>query len=137
MIQMQPTNPHRAKQARAKQAWAKWGWWTLPGLGLAVLVGWLVLPPAGSVAPGRHYDVSQHGREFRPGLLDIQRGDVVRVVNDDEDLPHHAYVASERFKFDSGDQEPGHDVDIPFTVAGTFSVLCGIHPKMHLTVHVH
>lgn len=71
-----------------------------------------------------------------PGQLGIRRGDVVRIVNDDEDLSHHAYVMSDRFKFDSGDQEPGHDVDIPFTVAGTFNVLCGIHPKMRLVVAV-
>ena len=74
--------------------------------------------------------------EFTPGRLDVKQGDVVHIVNDDEDLSHHAYVASDRFKFDSGDQEPGHDVDIPFTVAGTFNVLCGIHPKMRLTVNV-
>lgn len=86
---------------------------------------------------GRSYKVSQHGREFRPGQLDIKRGDIVSIVNDDADLSHHAYVATDRFKFDSGDQEPGHDVDISFTVAGTFNVLCGIHPKMRLVVAVH
>ena len=71
-----------------------------------------------------------------PGYLGIKRGDVVSIVNDDEDLSHHAYVRSDLFKFDSGDQEPGHDVDIPFTVVGTFNILCGIHPKMRLVVTV-
>jgi plastocyanin len=45
-------------------------------------------------------------------------------------------VESDRFTFDSGDQEPGSQTDVIFPVSGTFSVLCGIHPKMKLTVHV-
>lgn len=71
-----------------------------------------------------------------PGTLNVKPGDIVHIQNDDEDLSHHAYVASEQFKFDSGDQEPGRNVDITFTVPGTFNVLCGIHPKMRLTVQV-
>jgi plastocyanin len=82
------------------------------------------------------YQVSQKGRAFRPGELTIRRGETVQIVNDDGDLLHHAYVDSEQFSFDSGDQEPGSKTDVTFPVAGTFSVLCGIHPKMKLTVHV-
>lgn len=117
------------------QNWRRWEWWTAAGLGLAAIVGWLSWRLPASTAQDRHL-VSQKGREFRPGTLSIKQGDVVRIVNDDEDLSHHAYVASDRFKFDSGDQGPGHDVDIPFTQDGTFNVLCGIHPKMRLKVQV-
>ena len=85
--------------------------------------------------PGR-YQVSQRGRAFLPGELVIKRGEIVQIVNDDGDLLHHAYVESDRFNFDSGDQEPGSKVDIAFTVSGNFTVLCGIHPKMKLLVHV-
>jgi plastocyanin len=49
---------------------------------------------------------------------------------------HHAYVDSEKFTFDSGDQKPGSITPITFTVAGEFDVLCAIHPKMRLVVHV-
>ena len=52
------------------------------------------------------------------------------------DLLHHAYVDSPQFKFDSADLEPGSKVDITFPVAGTFQVLCAIHPKMKLAVRV-
>jgi len=86
-------------------------------------------------SPGR-FQVSQRGRAFRPGELSVNRGDVVQIVNDDGDLLHHAYIESDRFSFDSGDQEPGSKVDVAFTVAGNFTVLCGIHPKMKLLVHV-
>jgi plastocyanin len=64
------------------------------------------------------------------------RGDTVIIVNDDADLRHHAYIDSDKFRFDSGDQEPGSKTSIAFTVAGTFEVLCAIHPKMKLSVHV-
>jgi plastocyanin len=80
--------------------------------------------------------ISQKGREFHPGQVTIKRGDTVQIVNDDADLIHHAYVDSATFSFDSGDQEPGSKTNITFPVTGDFDVLCAIHPKMRLTVHV-
>jgi plastocyanin len=82
------------------------------------------------------YIVSQKGRAFHPLTLSINRGDTVRIVNDDGDLLHHAYVESDTFNFDSGDQLPGSKTDVVFSVPGTFNVLCGIHPKMKLVVVV-
>jgi plastocyanin len=80
--------------------------------------------------------VSQKGRLFRPAEITVKAGEAVLIVNDDADLRHHAYVESTAFKFDSGDQEPGSKTSVKFPVAGTFDVLCAIHPKMKLTVHV-
>ena len=105
----------------------------------AVVAAALLAPlgaSAGSGLGAALYQVSQKGRAFQPGELTIRRGEMVKIVNDDGDLLHHAYVDSERFSFDTGDQEPGSKTDVLFPVAGTFSVLCGIHPKMKLTVHV-
>ena len=82
------------------------------------------------------YVVSQKDRKFSVTNIDIARGDSIRIVNDDGTLRHHAYIESESFHFDSGDQEPGGRADIKFTHTGTFYVLCGIHPKMKLIVHV-
>jgi plastocyanin len=82
------------------------------------------------------YTISQKGREFHPGDITIKRGDTVVVVNDDGDLLHHVYVESAKFSFDSGDQEPGSRASISFAAAGDFDVLCAIHPKMRLAVHV-
>ena len=80
--------------------------------------------------------VSQRGREFTPGEITIKRGESLEIVNDDGDLIHHAYIDADGFSFDSGDQEPGSKVTIPFTKAGMFTVLCGIHPKMKMAVTV-
>jgi plastocyanin len=80
--------------------------------------------------------ISQKGRQFRPGEVTIAKGASITVVNDDGDLRHHAYIDADAFKFDSGDQEPGSRTVIAFPAAGDFDVLCAIHPKMKLTVHV-
>jgi len=82
------------------------------------------------------FSVSQKGRNFTPLDVTLKRGDTVLIVNDDADLRHHAYIDSDKFKFDSGDQEPGSKTSIAFPVAGTFEVLCAIHPKMKLNVTV-
>ncbi|HXD46744.1 MAG TPA: plastocyanin [Pseudolabrys sp.] len=88
----------------------------------------------GIAAP--QYTVSQKGREFHPNTLTIRRGETIVIVNDDGDLRHHAYIDSSQFSFDSGDQEPGSRTPITIPVAGEFEVLCAIHPKMKLTLHV-
>lgn len=80
--------------------------------------------------------VSQAGREFQPNDMTIKRGETLEVVNDDGDLLHHAYIESDRLKFDSGDQKPGSRTSITFPTEGDFDVLCAIHPKMKLVVHV-
>ena len=110
---------------RVRQGWIRLSGVTLLSISLA-LAGEASAP----------YRVSQKGRAFLPHELSIRLGDVVRVVNDDGDLLHHAYVDSPAFRFDSGDQAPGASVDISFPVRGEFEVLCGIHPKMRLLVHV-
>ena len=80
--------------------------------------------------------VSQKGRAFQPNALLVPRGASVEIVNDDGDLLHHVYIDAPDFSFDSGDLKPGSRTEIVFNVAGTFAVLCGIHPKMKLTVRV-
>jgi plastocyanin len=80
--------------------------------------------------------VSQKSRMFHPGSVNLPKGGSLVIVNDDGDLLHHAYVESDSFNFDSGDQQPGTHTRVTFPVAGDFKVLCGIHPKMKLLVHV-
>jgi plastocyanin len=82
------------------------------------------------------HQVSQAGRLFRPAEITIKRGEMVELLNDDGDLLHHAYIDSDRMNFDSGDLRPGARASITFPVVGDFLVLCAIHPKMKLLVHV-
>ena len=80
--------------------------------------------------------VTQSNRRFQPSEVEVARGGVVRFVNDDGSLLHHVYTTSPGFDFDSGEQEPGKVVEERFNVPGTYVVMCGIHPKMHLKVTV-
>jgi plastocyanin len=105
---------------------------------IAVAVAALTLTAFGTMVGSAlpQYTISQKGREFHPGDVTIKRGETIQIVNDDADLLHHAYVDSDKFSFDSGDQKPGSVTPITFPVAGDFDVLCAIHPKMRLVVHV-
>lgn len=104
---------------------------------LAVGLAAVTLAALGTlVRAAPQYSISQKGREFHPGEVTVKRGEAIQIVNDDADLLHHAYVDSDKFSFDSGDQKPGTITPITFPVAGDFDVLCAIHPKMRLIVHV-
>ena len=104
----------------------------VPGLvALAVLALGIV-----ALRAARELQVSQKGRAFQPGVLVLDRGDLVEILNDDAPLLHHAYVSTPEFSFDSGEQLPGNHTEVRFTVPGTFTVRCAIHPKMHLYVTV-
>ena len=86
--------------------------------------------------PEVEHVISQKDRRFQPGGVSLHPGEKITVVNDDSDLTHHAYIDSPTFSYDSGDQGPGARAVIAFPKAGDFMVLCAIHPKMKLTVHV-
>lgn len=103
---------------------------------LAAAGGALLMRAASLADAGPVLRVSQHEEHFSPTTLVLHTGDVVRVINDDGEVHHHAYVDSPTFKFDSGDQVPGGHSDIRFTEPGHFRVLCGIHPRMRLDVDV-
>lgn len=79
--------------------------------------------------------VSQKDRKFNPDRLDVSRGSIVRIMNDDK-VTHHVYIDSPGMSFDSGEQPIGTTVDLKFDRAGTYEVLCAIHPTMHLKVSV-
>ena len=80
--------------------------------------------------------ISQRGKRFGPGDVALRVGEHITVVNDDANFVHQAYVESEAFAFDPGDIEPGARAVITFPTEGDFTVLCGVHPRMKLAVHV-
>lgn len=82
------------------------------------------------------HQITQKSRSFNPGTIEIRRGDTLRILNDDGELLHHAYVRDGGMTFDSGEQEPGTAVQIRFASNGQFTVKCDIHPRMRLVVTV-
>ena len=79
--------------------------------------------------------VSQRDRKFSPDRIEFSRGSIARIVNDDK-VTHHIYVDSPNLSFDSGEQPIGTMVDVRFDKAGTYDVLCAIHPTMRLRIVV-
>jgi len=98
----------------------------------------LLTVAGGAIAalPDKEHAVSQKGRQFHPDSIVLHAGEHITVINDDGDLIHHAYIDAPDLTYDSGDQEPGMKAVITFPKDGDFLVLCGIHPKMKLAVHV-
>lgn len=106
----------------------------IAGAGAAAILALSPLASKALVAPAAV--VSQKDRLFAPADLAIAAGSVVRFTNDDPFL-HQIFVSSPTFSLDTDGQSPGQSVDVTFPTAGDFQVLCGIHPKMSLVVHLH
>ena len=98
----------------------------------------LVMATGAAIAtlPDADHIISQKGKHFGPGDIALRVGEHITVINDDGNFVHHAYIEDELFTFDSGDIEPGARAVITFPTEGDFTVLCGVHPKMKLAVHV-
>jgi plastocyanin len=86
--------------------------------------------------PNADHIVSQKGKRFGPEDVALRVGEHITIVNDDDNFVHQAYIDHEAFAFDSGDIVPGDRAVITFPTEGDFTVLCGVHPKMKLAVHV-
>jgi cytochrome c peroxidase len=100
------------------------------------------LPPPGFVPevegtppPAATLDISQMGKTFTPGAVVVEAGQRVQFVNDDT-RSHNIRLHHDDLTFNSGIQEPGETVEIPFATPGTYHVFCGVHPKMKLSVEV-
>ena len=79
--------------------------------------------------------VTQKDRMFSEKDVTLAAKGHIRFKNEDDYL-HQLYVSAPAFSFDSGEQKPGEIVDVQFPVPGDFKVLCSIHLKMKLNVHV-
>jgi cytochrome c peroxidase len=79
--------------------------------------------------------IVQKDKRFSERHVHIQPGQALTIENRDT-RSHNIQVFNENLEFNSGYQEPGEHVSLPFTQAGTYHVFCGIHPKMKLQVDV-
>lgn len=103
---------------------------------LAALLAAALLASAGlGIAADGVTIVAQKARNFSLERVDLHRGGTIRFTNEDDYL-HQLYIHSPKMTFDSDEQLPGASVDVPFGAAGDYTVLCGIHPRMKMSVHV-
>lgn len=112
------------------------GYPLMPAILLGATASLAIAGASLAALPSPEHFVSQKERQFQPGALTVHPGEHITIVNDDADLLHHAYIDASDLSFDSGDQAPGAKAVITFPKEGDFLVLCGIHPKMKLAVHV-
>jgi len=79
--------------------------------------------------------VGQKGRVFSTEAVTVKKGETV-VFNNDDSVPHNVVSKAPGNEFDLGYQPPGASTPVTFDAAGNVSVMCTIHPRMKLTIHV-
>ncbi|MDP7343219.1 MAG: cupredoxin domain-containing protein [Alphaproteobacteria bacterium] len=99
----------------------------------------LLLPLAAASAhvaqAGSEHVISQKGKKFSPGQIDIKVGDTLTFINDDK-RRHNIYSKTPGQTFNIRKQSPGARDSITFDDSGTVEVRCAIHPKMRLVVNI-
>lgn len=104
-----------------------------PGFSL-ICTAWTALAAASAFA-AKEVVVEQKDLGFRPNKVELSVGDTIIFTNEDN-YGHNMYSTTAGGAFDLGRQAPGTRVPHVFRRAGTFEVLCRIHPKMRLEVVV-
>ena len=80
--------------------------------------------------------ISQKGKMFQPDAIEVSVNEKVLLLNDD-DVAHNVLVtAPGGATRNHGLQKPGEAAEIQLDKAGTFTVRCGIHPRMKLAITV-
>ena len=103
---------------------------------IRILLGFAsVIAIAGTSRAATVLTVDQRALTFSVSRLIASRGTIVSFTNNDN-TSHNILVTGNGISLNSGLQRPGVAFNAPFTRAGTYQVICGIHPKMKMTVLV-
>ncbi|MCK5943849.1 MAG: hypothetical protein KAI24_17830 [Planctomycetes bacterium] len=76
--------------------------------------------------------VNQRKLQFVPRVLAIRTGTVVTFLNEDR-VTHNVFLDTDCCKLDA-DMEKGEKKVQTFATAGTFPVVCRLHPEMSMTI---
>lgn len=88
---------------------------------------------AGVCFAAEFVSVDQKGLAFSARKLIVKKGSIVNFMNSDN-TSHNILITGDGVKLNSGLQKPGVLFTAPFAKEGTYQVMCGIHPKMKMTV---
>ncbi|MCU1682676.1 MAG: copper binding protein of plastocyanin/azurin family [Amycolatopsis sp.] len=94
----------------------------------------LVAQQAGASA-AKTVAVDASGYKFTPAALTIAVGDTVTWTNHDQ-APHNVVITDGPEKFTTSTMQTGQSVSHTFTMAGSYSYYCAIHPDMKATITV-
>jgi len=98
-------------------------------LTLAMFIG------LGLAARAESVTITQKGRLFSSEQVTVKKGEPV-VFNNDDSVPQNVVSKTAGNEFDLGYQAPGASTPVAFDKVGDVAVICTIHPKMKLTIHV-
>lgn len=100
----------------------------LSGLALGLAV-------AGAAIAGGITNIDQKGLTFSSPSVTVAKGDILNFTNSDT-TSHNITISGDGVSLNSGLQQPGVAFKAPMMKEGTYQVVCGIHPKMKMTVTV-
>lgn len=109
---------------------------SVPTVAIAALAGFALGQIALAQAPAANEaTVIQHDIDFAPKEVRLRVGGQVTFVNEDR-FGHNVYSETPGGEFDVGRQAPNSRTPVAFRRAGTFEVMCRIHPRMLMRVVV-
>jgi plastocyanin len=94
-----------------------------------------VVLSAGAALAGGIVNIDQKGLAFSEPTVTVNKGDILNFTNNDS-TSHNILISGNGINLNSGLQQPGVAFKAPMVKEGTYSVMCGIHPKMKMTVVV-
>lgn len=80
--------------------------------------------------------MDQKGLKFVPDAVTINAGDSIRFTNGDPFTHDVTVVSPDGSSSDKGLQHHGAENVVPFPKAGTYAIICKMHPNMKATVIV-
>lgn len=78
--------------------------------------------------------VLQIKQAFEPATLTVASGASVTFVNADDVNHNLQQMAPDGVKTDLGVSKPGENATMKFAVAGVYTVICQIHPRMKMKI---
>lgn len=90
-------------------------------------------PPA--PGPRDRVEVTQRDKAFSAKAVSLTPGGTL-VIHNDDSRAHNIRVFAPAMDYDSGLQDPGQSVSVPFKEPGDYTAVCNIHPTMRLKVTV-
>jgi len=100
-----------------------------------ICLGFVFAIAAANPIQAEDHKITQTDKMFSQMEITVKVGDSIVFVNSDE-VTHNVYSVTPGMAFDLQRQAPGASSKITFSKEGTAEVLCSIHPKMKLIVHV-
>ena len=93
------------------------------------------LAVAGGAFAGAMTTIDQKALTFSMPTVVVNKGDILNFMNSDS-TSHNILITGEGVTLNSGLQQPGVAFKAPMMKPGAYQVVCGIHPKMKMTVVV-